>query len=383
MLRVRRSSVLALFAMVGLAACSSLPRSGPSGDEVADRFEKGDNPLGIRLVNMTPAVVSALDSAPRPSLTAVDKLRSNNPVDRVGAGDILAISVYEAGPGLFSNLQRQATNGDAGSTAESLPRMQVDRAGRISFPYVGMITVAGHTATEIQDMIQTRLAEKASQPQVIVTVVSGDTNSVIVSGDVKNPGRRPLSMTRENLLDVIALSGGPSHASADTLVSVTRGRAKATVPLTTIEAVSSENIPMEAQDRVQVDFSPRSFLVFGATGRVAQTPFEATRVSLAEAMARSGGLDDSRADPASVFLFRMETGAVARAVGVDTNQNLVPVIYRTDLRDPQNFFLMERLAMQDKDLLYVANAKTVQIYKFLQLIYTIVTPVVTGKQLSN
>jgi polysaccharide export outer membrane protein len=335
------------------------------------------------MVDISPAVVDTLDRVPGPSLHEVDRLGAHHPVDQIGPGDVLAISVYEAGPGLFSNAQRLAATGDAGAAAETLPRIQVDRNGRIDFPFVGSIAVAGHTPTEVQEIIKSRLAEKASQPQVIVSVVSGDTNSIIVSGDVRSPGRRQLSLSHESLLDVIALSGGPTHDSADTVVTVTRGRASGTVPLPAVQTDAAENILMAPQDRVQVDFAPRTFLVFGATGRVAQTPFDARRVSLAEAMARSGGLDDNRADPASVFLFREEPASIARALGISTTQPTVPVIYRADLRDPQNFFLMERLSMRDKDLLYAANARTVQIYKFLQLIYTIVTPVVTGKQLSN
>jgi polysaccharide export outer membrane protein len=369
--------------LVASTGCSSLPRSGPSANEIVDRFKEAPNPLGIQLVDLSPIVVDTLDKAPQPSFQAIDQLGVRHPVDQIGPGDVLAISVYEAGPGLFSNAQRQTPAGDTGTSAETLPRIQVDRNGRIEFPFVGSISVAGHTTTEVQDIIKVRLAEKAAQPQVIVSVVSGDTNSVIVSGDVRSPGRRPLTLSHENLLDVIALSGGPSHDAADSVVTVARGRASATVPLPAVQAISTENIAMAPQDRVQVDFAPRSFLVFGATGRVAQTPFEARRVSLAEAMARSGGLDDNRADPASVFLFREEPAATARALGFQTTQSTVPIIYRADLRDPQNFFLMERLSMRDKDLLYAANAKTVQIYKFLQLIYTIVTPVVTGKQLSN
>ena len=249
-------------------------------------------------------------------------------------------------------------------------------------PFAGMVAVAGRTATEVQGIIQSRLAEKASEPQVIVTVVSGDTNSVIVSGDVKTPGRRQLTMAGENLLDMIALSGGPSHEPADTRVRMTRSGQTADVSLTAIQLNPTENIRMEPQDRVQVDYAPRTFLVFGATGRVAQTNFDFKGLSLAEAIARSGGLSDDRADPKSVYLFRMEPRPVATALGVDSSLPTVPVIFHADLTDPQNFFLMERFAMEDKDLIYVANAKTVQLYKFLQLIYTIVTPAVTAREIS-
>jgi polysaccharide export outer membrane protein len=374
-----------LAAILSAAACSSLPRAGPSTDEVVERFEKGPNPLGVRIVNISPDVVQALQEAPRDSLADLNRLRSPRAVDRIGPGDVISVSIYEAGPGLFTPATRQATGGDtSGSTAETLPRLQVDQAGRVEIPFAGLLTVAGHTTTEVGHMIEDRLAEKAVQPQVIVSIVSGDTNSVIVGGDVKTPGRRALTLSGENLLDVIALSGGPSHDPPDTMVRVIRGRATGLVALTRLQEDPTENIRMQPQDRVQVVFAPRSFLVFGATGRVAQTPFEATRVSLAEALARSGGLDDNRANPASVFLFRQEPAGVAAKLGLPPpNGASVPVVYRADLRDPQNFFLLQQIAMEDKDLIYVANAGTVQVYKFLQLIFTVIQPAANVRTLSG
>jgi polysaccharide export outer membrane protein len=380
--RLLRFLVCLLLLLVG--GCEFLPRAGPSTAEVEDRFKNGqDNPLGVREVPLSAATVEALDRVPANSLVLVDRMNANRPIDRIGPGDILSISIYEAGPGLFSNIQRPTASGDTGTTAESLPRLQVDRSGMIEIPFAGLVSVAGRTPTEVQQIIESRLAEKAASPQVIVTVLSGDTNSVIVSGDVKNPGRRQLTLAGETLLDAIALSGGPSRDPFDTLVRVDRGGVSATVPLTSIQDNPAENIRMQPQDRVQVMFIARTFLVFGATGRVSQVAFDAPRLSLAEAMARSGGLDDNRADPSSIYLFRMEPPSVAQVLNLPPRPEATPVIYHTDLRDPQNFFLMQRFAMKDKDLLYVANARSVQFYKFLQLIYTIVTPAVTGKQLSQ
>jgi polysaccharide export outer membrane protein len=60
----------------------------------------------------------------------------------------------------------------------------------------------------------------------------------------------------------------------------------------------------------------------------------------------------------------------------------IPVIYKVNMRDPQIYFAIQQFAMQDKDMIYVANAPTVQLYKFLSLLYTLVTPAVTAKELS-
>ncbi|WP_158744203.1 polysaccharide biosynthesis/export family protein [Acidisphaera sp. L21] len=354
-----------------------------------------NNPLGIKLVDLTPAVVQELRGQQERQMSIIDNLRTNAAVDRLGPGDVLAITIYEAGNGLFS--PRKATSdtdaAPTGSTAENLPRLQVDRNGLIMVPYAGEIRVAGHTTTEVQRIIEDRLRDKTAQAQVLVSLVTNGSNIVYISGDVKASGRYPLSLAHERLLDIVALAGGPTHSPQDTLVKVDRHGQEATTSLTRVQTIPAENIAIEPQDRIQVDYLPRSYLSFGATGRVAQVQFDAATVSLAEAVARVGGLNDDRANPEAVFLFRYERPANAAALGVlppgaptsaapavpGTAPTGTPVIYKVNMREPQTFFAIQQFPMQDKDVIYIANAPTVQIYKFLQLIYTFATPAITAR----
>jgi polysaccharide export outer membrane protein len=389
-------------AILALASCSNLPTSGPSNKEVVTQFTEKENPLGAKLVPLTPAIVAALATRPVSSMSVVDRLRSYRAVDLIGPGDVLSVSIYEAGAGLFNTHQTSpapdaAAAPPTGSTAETLPRLQVDRSGMIMVPYAGEIQVSGHTTTEVQRMIESRLAQQASQAQVIVTLVNNGSNVVYVSGDVKNSGRYPLSLAHETVLDMIALAGGPTHSPQDTVVRVTRRGQVATTSLTRIQTIPAENIPVEPLDRIQADYIPRSYLAFGATGRVAQVPFDAATVSLAEAVARVGGLDDSRANPEAVFLFRYEDNADANLIGVNPGTQPVasvprtpgalpaglPILYQVNMRDPQTYFVMQQFTMRDKDVIYIANAPTVQIYKFLQLLYTLATPAVTARTISQ
>ncbi len=384
-----------------LSSCSALPTSGPSNGQVLDGTASPKNPLGIKLVDLTPPIVEQLRTRPERSLSVIDRLRSNAAVDRLGPGDVLAISIYEAGNGLFSP-RRSTPDGDAapttGSTAETLPRLQIDRNGMIMVPYAGETRVAGLTTTEVQRLIENRLAQKASQAQVLVSLVTNGSNVVYISGDVKSSGRYPLSLAHENLLDIIALAGGPTHSPQDTLIKVNRRGQEATTSLTRVQTIPSENIPVEPLDRIQVDYLPRSFLSFGATGRVAQLPFDAATVSLAEAVARVGGLDDNRANPEAVFLFRYERPNNLETLGLQPPGTPyvpvapvipgalpggVPVVYRVNMRQPQTFFAIQQFTMQDKDVIYIANAPTVQLYKFLQLIYTFATPGIEAKAVVN
>ena len=110
----------------------------------------------------------------------------------------------------------------------------------------------------------------------------------------------------------------------------------------------------------------------GAGG--AQLRFDAWRISLAEAVARAGGLNDAIADPASVFLYRGEPREVAQRLGIDCSKfegPIIPIIYNVNFRDPSGYFLATAFEIRNKDVLYVSNSTSVQVAKFLFYLRTI------------
>jgi polysaccharide export outer membrane protein len=52
----------------------------------------------------------------------------------------------------------------------------------------------------------------------------------------------------------------------------------------------------------------------------------------------------------------------------------VPVIYRLDLRDPRSLFVSQSFPVNDKDVLYVANAPAAELQKFLNLVFSVIYP---------
>ena len=379
-----------------LSGCGSLPTSGPSNSQVLDGTLSTNNPLGIKLVDLTPAVVQELRGQQERQMSIIDNLRTNAAVDRLGPGDVLAITIYEAGNGLFS--PRKATSdtdaAPTGSTAENLPRLQVDRNGLIMVPYAGEIRVAGHTTTEVQRIIEDRLRDKTAQAQVLVSLVTNGSNIVYISGDVKASGRYPLSLAHERLLDIVALAGGPTHSPQDTLVKVDR------------HGQEADDLADPGADHSGGEYRHRAAGSDPGGLPAALLPVvRRDRAGGAGAIRRChgcrwprrwrvvGGLNDDRANPEAVFLFRYERPANAAALGVlppgaptsaapavpGTAPTGTPVIYKVNMREPQTFFAIQQFPMQDKDVIYIANAPTVQIYKFLQLIYTFATPAITAR----
>jgi len=129
-----------------------------------------------------------------------------------------------------------------------------------------------------------------------------------------------------------------------------------------------------------------SFTALGSTIKNEEINFEAQGISLAQALARAGGLNDNRSDARGVFIFRFEPlGALdwPRQPAVTTPEGLVPVIYNIDLRNPNSFFVMQSFAINDKDVLYVSNAGATELQKFLNLILSVAYPALTGIQVIN
>src|SRR4029077_16648794 len=84
--------------------------------------------------------------------------------------------------------------------------------------------VAGLYPTPIEQRIAQKLAGKAQDPQVIVEFVADRTHTVMVSGDVKNPGRVSILEGTRSVVDAINRAGGPFNAAAAQLEVVVRRR---------------------------------------------------------------------------------------------------------------------------------------------------------------
>jgi polysaccharide export outer membrane protein len=125
-------------------------------------------------------------------------------------------------------------------------------------------------------------------------------------------------------------------------------------------------------------FQPLSFTVLGATGKNEEINFEAQGITLAQALARAGGLNDARADARAVFLFRFEDSKALnwKTPPTTTPDGKVAVIYQVDLRDPASFFVAQSFPMDNKDILYVSNAPGADLQKFLNIVLSAVYPIV-------
>lgn len=365
----RARALAALSGLALLAGCAALPASGPTASEV-ERGTRDQNQLGFRIVDIDGPLVNQIgvrDAAADAALPTLSSLARAGRNDVVGPGDVLAIGIYEVGVSLFGSSGGGGVM-DPSARAETFPEVVVDRDGAIKLPYVGRLQVAGRTTSEIQGQIERGLKGKSQSPQALVVIKTNIASTVYVAGDVHQPGRFNLSLQRERLLDAIALAGGASNSAEDTIVRFNRGDRWLEERLGRIRAGAADDLVLTPGDRVELIKRPRSFIALGATDKVSQIPFETGDLSLAEAVARAGGPTDSVADPSAVFLFRYDPAGA--------NGHEAPVIYRLNMLQPASYFLSQRFAVRDKDVIYIANAAANRPAKMVSIINQLFSPFV-------
>jgi polysaccharide biosynthesis/export protein len=362
--------VAVLLALSGNCACSIFPTTGPASSEI--RAEKTDSEgLHYALVRVTPKVEEVLEHKAR-RIAQIFPDRGGPVEIRFGIGDVVSVTIFEAAAGgLFIPLEAGVRPGNF----VTLPNQAVDNSGNITVPYAGAIRAKGRTIVEVQKAIVDALQNRALEPQAVVAMVDQRASSVSVLGDVGAPSRFPANPNGERLLDVIARAGGPKNPGYDTWVMLERQGRQATAPFAALVNQPANNVFIRPNDTMYVFTEPRTFVAFGASGQQGHFPFAAWRLTLAEAIAKAGGLNDTLADPASVFLYRGEPREVAELLGVDCSRfsgPIIPIIFNLNLRDPSGYFLASNFEMRNKDVIFTSNAPAVEATKFLTYVRLVI-----------
>lgn len=137
---------------------------------------------------------------PTPTL---DDLSASDRPYRVGPFDKLTIDVF-------------------GSEELSQKEVQVDASGRITFPLIGTIEVAGKTPGEVGEIMQDSFRGRyIKDPQVTVNLKEIVSQTVTIGGEVKKPGVYPI-VGKMTLMTAIASAEGWTDISNRSEVVVFR-----------------------------------------------------------------------------------------------------------------------------------------------------------------
>jgi polysaccharide biosynthesis/export protein len=360
------------------AGCVFFPAAGPDSLDITASAPTTQVPYA--LVKITPDTIEALNRTEPNGLAGAfhDKRTPSKIV--FGVGDVVGISVFESSAGgLYIPAEASVRPGNF----VTLPEQTIDNNGNITVPYAGIVHAAGRTNVQIQNEILDHIKNRAIDPQVIVTPVQQRSSLVSVMGEVNTPTRYPAAFSgaQDRITDALTRAGGIKGQGYESWVMLERGNQRAAVPFENLVMVPGNNIYIQPGDRIYVYREQQKFIAFGATGLVqaggqqGEFNFDAWRISLAEGVAKAGGLLDVQADPGSVFLYRREPRQVAAALGVDITRfsgDTIPIIYSISFQDPGGYFLATKFQMRNQDVIFAANARSVEVSKFLAFVNNVV-----------
>jgi len=127
----------------------------------------------------------------------------------IGPADVLQVSVWK-NPEL------------------SLPAVPVRPDGRISVPLANDVQAAGLTTEELKKVLEERLGDYVTAPEVTVVVTQINSRKVYVLGEVTRPGPVPLQQDMR-VLDALSVAGGFNQFADKERVKVIRRNPDGTV----------------------------------------------------------------------------------------------------------------------------------------------------------
>ncbi len=341
---------------IGVSGCTALPGDGPWMNDASSRSTEA---LPFDVIDLTPTSVIAYRT---PAL--VDQTRTTTSSLSAGAkvavapGDVLRVRIFEAYEGnIFPTIQRPGAD---------LGAQRVGEDGTITVPYVGTVRVAGLDLNQIEQRIAAQVASKAQDPQVIVEFAADRTHTVMISGDVKSPGRMSILEGLRTVVDVVNRAGGltggkDGMAPASQFEVVVRRNGQVILTAQYSDLLAGADIPVQKGDEIIVRPNSQVYTVLGAVHKAGNVEIMKTNLTLLEALGNVGGLSDERANKTGVFVFRLgevKSDPAARAR-----------VFKLDLNQPVSIFVAQQFAVKPGDVVYVTNAPLHEYNKVLTAIY--------------
>ncbi|WP_052269242.1 polysaccharide export protein [Isoalcanivorax pacificus] len=258
----------------------------------------------------------------------------------VGAGDVLNITVWDH-PELTIPAGSMRSPSEAGNW--------VHNDGTIFYPYVGSIEVAGLRVTEIRSLITERISRYIENPQVDVSVASFRSQRVYVSGSVHQPGAYPVTNVPMRLLDAVNAAGGLDETADWRSVILTRDGKEYTLSLRAVyeRGDARYNVLLKAGDVVHVGRGDdNKIFVLGEVATPSSLMMGRNGMTLAEALAESGGLNELQADASGVFVMRRTVEGEDRYID----------LYQLNAKDATALVLADEFTLSPRDIIYVTAA---------------------------
>ncbi len=337
-----KNSILLLL-LFSISACSQYTTQVPN--KIPQQIDTYQNIN--ELVNIYPVTPKTIHLYKAKNVTPLlSKTADTNKKDyvyQVGVGDILNITVWD-------HPQLTTPAGTFRSPAET--GFWVQSTGNIFYPLIGLIQVAGKNVEQIRELITNKLSSLIRSPQVDVNVASFLSQRVYVTGEVKNPGNIPITNIPLTLIDAINKSGGLNPEADWKNVTLTRqGKTdKLSVYALMQQGDMSQNALLYNDDIIHIPRNDKlKVFVMGEVVKPAALTIQRYGMSLTEALAEVGGINQISADATGIFVIRKSQTSEVRTF---TSQKFAD-IYQFNLQHAASFILTNSFSIEPNDIVYV------------------------------
>lgn len=298
-------------------------------------------PGNVKVVPITAELIINLDKT-RAAAGAVN----NGPVFppaadyKIGPGDILSVTVWD---------HPELTIPAGSSRPAEETGYLVDASGNMFFPYAGSFRVDGLTIQEVRRLLTTKLTKVVEKPQVDVRMASFRSKRVYLVGEVKQPGLQAITDISATIIDGVNRAGGFTNEADHSQVLLTRRGTTRRVNLQALyeEGDTSQNLQLEAGDIINVpDRQQNKVFVLGEVVKPGAQVMNKRRITLAEALAEAGYINQASASPNWIFVMRGQADK--------------PALFHLDSKSPDALLLADRFPLQARDIVYVSTADLVR-----------------------
>lgn len=336
-----------LVALAFLSGCALAP--GQHMDTHALDADNSDTGSRVDLVQITPKLI-AMDRASATAATVPPALLDYRPgAYRIGAGDILYITVWDH-PEL---------------TAPAGPQQQIYANGRLVrpdgtlyYPYVGSIKVDGLTVEELRAEIADKLKTYIEKPQVDVNIINFASQKVWLNGAFKDTSTQPITVTPLTLAEALGKAQiDPVQADLSDLM-LTRDGVDYRLDLDALAhgPHGPADIYLKAGDHLYLSYNDRKQVyLMGEVRQPRALSFKTSNMSLSQALGQVGGLDPTTSKGKAVYVIR----------GVDNLEQQPATVFQLDAQSPTAFVLADAFKLKPGDVVYVGAADVTRWNRFL------------------